>query len=260
MHLFLIALLGALVLGCKSYKQDFMFRTGKEYDTGKLTQGALEAEKNYVIQVNDLLTIDVFTNKGERIIDPNFELGIVQGGQSQNNQQRNFDYLVQVDGNVKLPILDLVKLEGMTLQEAETILEERYNEYYKDSYVKLNYNSKRVIVLGSPGGQVIPLINENMSLVEIVAMTGGIDRNGKSHNVRLIRGELTNPEVYLIDLSTIDGMKASILNVEPGDIIYIEPRRRVFFETLRDITPILSLTTSIITLAFVIENLNDSGQ
>ena len=28
------------------------------------------AERNYVIQKNDYLEIDVFTNKGERIIDP----------------------------------------------------------------------------------------------------------------------------------------------------------------------------------------------
>ena len=130
-----------------------MFKIDKGYEAEQLSQVIAEAEKNYVIQVNDLLTVDVFTNKGERIIDPNFELGFGQGGQNVRNQQREFDYLVQVDGNIKLPILDLVRLEEMTLQEAETTLEERYDEYYKDSYLKLRYNSKRVIVLGASGGQ-----------------------------------------------------------------------------------------------------------
>ena len=103
--------------------------------------------------------------------------------------------------------------------------------------------------------KVIPLNNENMSLVEVIALAGGINQDGKAHNVRLIRGDLNNPTVFLIDLGTIAGMKASILNVEPGDIIYLEPRRRVFFEALSDVTPILSLVTSLLTLAFIIANL-----
>lgn len=233
-----------------------MFKPDKGYEAEQLSQIVTKAEKNYVIQVNDLLNLNVFTNKGERIIDPNFELGMGQGGnQSLQTQQRNFDYLVQVDGSVKLPILDLVKLAGLTIQQAEALLEQRYDEYYIDSYVKLSYISKRVIVLGSTGGQVVPLPRENMSLIEVIALAGGVGKDGKAHNIRLIRGDLNNPSVYQIDLGTINGMKASILNVEPGDIVYIEPRRRIFFEALSDVTPILSLVTSLVTLAFVLSNL-----
>jgi len=234
-----------------------MFKLDENFAAGDLSQALAEAEKNYVIQVNDFLNISVFTNKGERIIDPNFELNVGQGGQSSStNRQSSSQYLVQVDGNSKIPVLGLVKLEGMTIQEAETYLEELFDEYYKESYVKVNYSNKRVIVLGAPGGLIIPLENENMSLVEIIALSGGIGQDAKSKNVRLIRGDLTNPEVFFVGLGTISGMRASILNVEPGDIIYIEPRRRVLFEAIRDVTPILSLFASLLTLAFVIDNLS----
>ena len=242
---------------CKTYKQDIMFETAEDYDSGNLLSAIDRAEKNYVIQVNDLLRLELFTNKGERIIDPNFELGIGQVGNQNLINQQDFGYLVQVDGQIKVPILNLVALEGLTIQQAESKLEELYNSYYKDSFVRLSYLNKRVIVLGAPGGQVVPLPNENMSLVEVIALSGGVDQDGRVNNVRLIRGDLNNPEVFLVDLSTVEGMQASILNVEPGDIIYIEPRRRVFIEVLRDVTPILSLVTSLLTLAFVIENLND---
>ncbi|MDA0196819.1 MAG: hypothetical protein O2887_11030, partial [Bacteroidetes bacterium] len=117
----------------------------------------------------------------------------------------------------------------------------------------VNYSNKRVIVLGAPGGQIIPLENENMSLVEIIALSGGINQDARSQNIRLIRGDLTNPEVYYVDLGTVAGMRASILNVEPGDVIYIEPRRRVLFEALRDVSPILGLVTSLLTLAYVLQ-------
>ena len=207
-----------------------MFKLDDNFAAADLSQAIVEAEKNYVIQVNDFLNINVYTNEGERIIDPNFELNVGQGGQSTANRQGNFQYLVQVDGNTKIPVLGLVKVEGMTIQEVETYLEELFDEFYKGSFVKVSYMNKRVIVLGAAGGQIIPLENENVSLVEVVALSGGMTRDSKSQNLRLIRGELTNPEVYFVDLGTVSGMKASILNVEPGDIIYIEPRRRVFFE------------------------------
>ncbi len=235
-----------------------MFRPQDGYDSSELRNAVDQTEKNYVIQVNDLLRLDVFTNRGERIIDPNFEIGVGAGGnQNMRNQQQIFNYLVQVDGNVKLPILGLVSLQGLTIQEAEDRLESLYNEFYKDSYVKLQYDNKRVIVLGATGGQVVQLPNENMSLVEVVALAGGVNQDGRVDAIRLIRGDLSSPQVFMVDLSTVEGMKASILNVEPGDVIYIEPRRRVFFEALRDITPILSLVVSLLTLALVIENLND---
>ena len=255
-YLFCLTLL--ILGGCKTYKQDIMFRPQDGYDSSELRNAVDQTEKNYVIQVNDLLRLDVFTNRGERIIDPNFEIGVGAGGnQNMRNQQQIFNYLVQVDGNVKLPILGLVSLQGLTIQEAEDRLESLYNEFYKDSYVKLQYDNKRVIVLGATGGQVVQLPNENMSLVEVVALAGGVNQDGRVDAIRLIRGDLSSPQVFMVDLSTVEGMKASILNVEPGDVIYIEPRRRVFFEALRDITPILSLVVSLLTLALVIENLND---
>lgn len=115
-----------------------MFKLDDNFSESDLSQAIVEAEKNYVIHVNDFLEIDVFTNKGERVIDPNFELRISQGNQNTQNQ-KDFQYLVQVDGSTKIPVLGLVKLEGMTIQEAETFLEGLFDEYYKDSFVKVNY-------------------------------------------------------------------------------------------------------------------------
>lgn len=225
---------------CNVYKQDIMFRTGKE--AGALQQSVDFAERNYVIQVDDLLTIDVFTNDGERIIDPDFELqqniGVVQN-------QRQFNYLVQIDGEIKLPLIGKVHLEGLTIDEAEKKLERLFNNFYKDSFVKLSFQNKRVIVLGALGGQLIPLTNQNTSLVEVIAIAGGITFGAKSHNIRLIRGPLSDPQVFKVNLNSIDGMKQSIIPVEPGDIIYVEPWRRPFFEALRDAAPVLSATTAV---------------
>lgn len=236
---------------CKAYKQDILFQLNDNFTEGDLSKVVEEVESNYLLKPNDILLLDVFTNKGERLIDPNFEL--VQQQMAQVQQQRDiFQYVVQVDGNVVLPLVGAFNVLGMTLYEAELAIAEKFGEVYIEPFVKLRISNRRVIVLGAPGGQVVPLGNENMSVVEVVALAGGLELGAKSQNMKLIR----NNEVFQIDLSTIEGYKASSMNVNPGDVIYIEPWRRPWLETLRDVSPALSIATSILTLVVVIQNLN----
>lgn len=230
-----------------------MFKIDEEGDLSYLSSEIAVLEKNYIIQSNDLLEMRVYTNKGERLIDPNNELRMQQG-QNQREFERP-EFLVLDDGTVKFPMIGQVTIEGMRLDEAEEYLEKKYNEFYKDSYVRLKYLNKRVIVLGAPGGQVIPLESENISIIEVVALAGGIDEGGKAQNIRLIRGDLHNPSVYQIDLSTINGMKSSMMDALPGDILYIEPMRKIATEAARDFGTIFSIFTSTITLIVLIANM-----
>jgi polysaccharide export outer membrane protein len=231
-----------------------MFKIDEEHDLSYLSSEITVIEKNYIIQPNDLLELGVFTNKGERIIDPNNELQIQQN--QTRSTENDKEFMVLDDGTVKFPMIGLVKIEGLRLNEAEDYLEKKYNEYYKDTYVRLNYLNKRIIVLGSPGGIVIPLENENMSVVEIVALAGGIDNDGKAHNIRLIRGDLHKPEVFLIDLSTIKGMRTSMMDAMPGDIIYIEPRVKIAQEGVRDFMTFFSVIVSALTLYVLVISLD----
>lgn len=243
--LFLLVCLVAC--SCSSYKQNIMFKTGDDFLSKKVSD-AESAATNYVIQVNDQLKLEVYSNKGERLIDPNGELINSQGTAAKDPALRvQPSYLVAVDGMVKFPMIPAIKVAGQTIREAEAQLQSEYNKYYKECYVLLTFSNKRVIVLGSPGGQVIPLLNENVSVVEVLAMAKGIGNDGKSHNVRLIRGD----DVYVLDFSTIEGYKRSNMIAQPGDIIYVETIRRPFTEGLRDVAPILSLVVSLASLILV---------
>lgn len=253
LYSFFIAVVGLTLFSCKSYKQHIMFKIDEEGDLSYLSSEVTVAEKNYSIQPNDWLELRVYTNNGERIIDPNYELQIQQGQNRRENESPEF--LVLDDGSVKFPMIGQVKIGGMKLDDAEDYLEKKYNDFYKGSYVRLRYLNKRVIVLGAPGGQVIPLESENISIIEVVALAGGIDEGGKAHNLRLIRGDLHAPQVFQIDLSTINGMKASMMDALPGDIIYVEPTRKIATEAARDFMTYFSILTSTLTLLVLINNL-----
>ncbi len=240
---------------CKYYKQHYMFR----YDEDDLTTFKFQIDKlqrNYVISENDILEMDVFTHDGERIIDPEYQLQGQRNNYTANSQQTNYrQFRVLQDSTIKLPLIGHINLVGMTLDEAETYLQTKYDDFYTDPFVKLRYSNKRVIVLGATGGQIIFLEDEKITLLEILANAGGIDEGGKAGNIRVIRGDLNNPEVFLVDLSTIKGMRESIVPVEPGDIVYVEPTRKIVTESLRDFTFVLGTVVNVVTMIVLLNNL-----
>lgn len=246
----MVLLMAILTSGCKAYKQHYMFKVDNEVDSLFISQQISVAEKNYIIQPHDELEIKVFTNKGERIIDPNYEL-MIQGNQNQQSREKP-EFLILDSGQVKLPMIGFVHIAGYTLESAEKYLEKQYAGYYKDPYVRIRYLNKRVIVLGAPGGMVIPLENESVSLIEVIALAGGVEDGAKAQNIRLIRGDLHHPRIFLIDLSTMEGMRKSMLDVQPGDIVYIEPHKKIVTESLRDVTTVFASLASIVSLIILI--------
>lgn len=240
--------------GCKIYNQNILFKTETEIKSTSLLQGLVaSAEQNYIIQKNDYITMNVYTNKGEVLIEPQPPLG-VNGGNNQGvaAQPALTRYLVQENGDVNLPVIGFTKLQGYTLRQADSLLSVKFSEIYKEAFVMTNYSSKRVVVLIGTSGRVIPLTYENMYLPEILALSGGVANNLRARNIRLIRGDLKDPDVYIINLSTIEGLKMANLRVQPNDIIYIEPIRKTFIESLSDISPILSFISTIIAFTLIL--------
>jgi polysaccharide biosynthesis/export protein len=231
-----------MLVSCGSYKQNIMFKVPE----GKALSGQLiSAEKNYVIQKNDLLELQVYTNKGEKLIDPH---AVLSQGTTTSSTEPKPAYLVETSGLVKFPMIDSVKLETLTIREAEAVLQDAYKAYYQEPFVVLKYGNKRVVVLGAPGGQVIPLTNERVHLTEILALAKGINNDAKANNIRLLRGD----QVFVADLSTFEGYQKNNFIVEPGDIIYVEPIRRPFIESLRDYAPAINIVTTVTTLIVVV--------
>jgi polysaccharide export outer membrane protein len=223
-----------------------MFRPGEGFVPEPIKKEALKADHNYVIQKNDVLLLEIYSNNGEKLIDPNPELTSTPQGSS--TQKSDIKYLVDLNGIVKFPLIGEIKVEGLTLRQAEMVAQKEYSTFFKTPFVILKYENKRVIILGSPGGQVIPLVNENTSLAEVIALAKGIGIDGKAHNIRVLRED----KVYVVDFSTVEGYKSSNMIVEPGDIVYVEPVRRPLSEGVSDYRMLLTMAISAVTLITVL--------
>ena len=244
MCIFLISAM-ILLVGCRALNPSVMLRTKKDF---KYATFPPAPSLEYRVAPNDVLTFNIFSNDGFKLIDLTTAEGRTTGNVA------GLKYKIEFDGTIKLPLIGRTKLEGKTVRETENFLEEKYSAFYNKPYVLVEVTNRRVIVFPGTAGsaKVVSLVNENTTLLEALALAGGIANSGKAFKVKLIRGNLKTPEVYLIDLSTIEGMKHADLIMQANDIIYIEPQLRVEKEVMSEILPYLSfITTMIVFIEFI---------
>ena len=232
--------LSLLVSSCSWYNQSVMMKTPKDYEFDVLKDSI---DNIYKISVDDKLTFRLFANDGFKLIDLTSYTE-----RPFNSALDQLEFPVEFDGQVKLPILGRVQLKGMTVREAEEFLEKEYAAYYNKPFVMLSVLNRRVYIFPGADGaaKVIPLENENTTLLEALAAAGGITSTGKAKEVKLLRGQLSDPEVYHFDLSTIEGVTEADLVLQANDIIYVDPSLNITRETLQEVTPIVSLLTSLV--------------
>src|ERR1035437_7623076 len=245
--LFFIVCISIIFQGCKSLNPSVMLKTGKDFQHSTFPT---EPSPVYKIATNDVVSFSIFSNDGFKLVDVTTLSGegVLSGGGASAATRGNLQYKVEFDGTIKLPLLGHVSLKGMTIREAEVFLEEKYSAFYNKPYVLLEVINRRVIVFPGAAGtaRVVTLANENTTLLEGLAEAGGIAQSGMAYSVKLIRGDLKNPQVYLIDLSTIEGVKKADLILQANDIIYVQPKLRIGNDILSQTLPYLSVITTVI--------------
>ncbi|HEY0978820.1 MAG TPA: polysaccharide biosynthesis/export family protein [Flavobacteriales bacterium] len=226
-----------------------MFKTPVDY---VYDQGADSLGSQFKIQSNDQITFRLFANNGFRMID----LVDNEVGNVRNNMNRIvFNYLVDNDGRTKLPLLGMVQVAGLTIREAELMLEERYVKYYNEPFVQLTVSNRRAVIYPGGGGdaKVVALENNNTTLLEALAEAGGMAKRGDARHVKLFRRDTDGTrKVYSYDMSDISGLSYADVVLQADDIIYVQPVPELAREVLNDITPLITLlTTTVLVIGIV---------
>ena len=257
-NIILLAFIIAFVSSC-TINSNRMLRTPKDYTFDTLTNAMNDVE--YKIAINDQLSFNLFTNNGFQLID-------MFNQNNNTNQNRNLlmngmgsNYVVRQDSLVELPIIGDVNLVGKTAREAELFLESIFSEFYVDPFIMLRVSSRRVFLFsGSSGGEarVIPLSFNNMTLFEVLATAGGISKNNNARKIKIIRKTKEGIKIFIVDLSSIEGIKDGNMIMQSHDIVYIQPNINIISEILEDVNPILSVLSTVSFIWFAV--LQFSGQ
>jgi polysaccharide export outer membrane protein len=143
---------------------------------------------------------------------------------------RHDDLSVEVtvapDGAITYPLVGRVQVAGLTYDGLVSKLQAAVAEYYVDAQVSVNVvavTNQKVIVIGEvQTPQVLQITNE-MSLLEALTRTGGINPDARTHNILLIRGGMDKPQLVTVDVEAIYGRGdfSQMVYLQRGDIVYV---------------------------------------
>jgi polysaccharide export outer membrane protein len=240
---------------CKMYTSNIILKTEKETLNWKQTYQKVIVE--YPISIGDKIQFSVFTNSGENIIEPSGKMVKVETSSTSSSTESTggISYEVLENGTCHFPLIGRINVVGLKVSQIDSMLAQKYETYYNEVYIVSKVINRKVIVINGIAGQLIPF-RPNMSLFEVIALGGGLSDNVKAFNIRIVRGDLNNPEIKVINLKTIQSMRESIVNIMPDDIVYIEPVRKPVTESFRDNMVFLNISQLVFTFYILFNNNN----
>jgi len=111
--------------------------------------------------------------------------------------------------------------------------------------------SRLIMVLGEVGLQQPIAYRKGIRLTEALAHAGGLNMGrADRHDIRIIRGPLTEPRVYTTNFKALTSGEATDVELAPGDIVFVT---KAWFASTADVlnavAPIFSLANSVAILA-----------
>lgn len=223
----LLLLITLFCFSCTSYKNVPYFQD--------LNVDSVRTERigNYtplLVQPGDLLAIHVNSLNNEQDLRINYNLD-KQNGMSSISVDRPgenavFGYLVDLDGNIKLPFLGNVKVSGYSTTQISTILEDQLAIYLSKPVVSVRLQNFKVSVMGdvkNPG--TYSSNNERLTITEALSLAGDLNTTGIRQNILLIREENGNREYVKIDLRSKNTITSPYFYLKNNDVIYVQPNK-----------------------------------
>ena len=197
------------------------------------------AKFEYKIRPHDRLSIIVYKRPELSTSSP---VGGGSGGLGQG-------LLVDSNGVIRLPLIDDIRVEGLTQREAQLKLERRFKEYLKRPSIQLEVMNKRAFVLGevnSPGP--IELRNEQIPLLQLLAVAGDLTRGADRQSIMILKNYGDSIQTKVVSLTSVDSIATANQMIRPNDIIYVVPKgMRVFNNKVGEINPIFQLISNALT-------------
>jgi polysaccharide export outer membrane protein len=245
-YLFFIGFFNFLLNSCGNVNSNALFKIPKD-GSFKYDSLIMNPTDDYILGPGDRFSFQFATNDGERIIFNQSGINELMDGNARQNQQRNkIDYLVRQDGKANLPLVGEIYVKGLTMVQLEDSLNKVLSKDFIKPFVQIRLSNQRVFFFGDRGNaEVIYLENTNTSLIEVIALAGGISDNSRSNSIKVMRRTNNGQrKIYKIDLSTLKGLSEAEMIVQGNDYIYVDYKPRIASSVFKEIGPWLSLATT----------------
>lgn len=201
-------------------------------------------EVSYKLQPKDRIMLHIFSLTDEKI---NFL------------KEPQIEKVIDNTGQIELPVMGNIKLAGLTIKQAEDTVKSLASDYLRSPNVTIKVMNYQVTVLGEVAQQGAVLAPDpNINLLQALGQAGGLTENANRKNIRIIRQEDKSSKIYQVNLLDVKSLSAQTFNLQPNDVVLVNPKKAVTSrqERLSTISLLVSLSTSLTFLVLQVFNNN----
>lgn len=170
------------------------------------------------------------------------------------NASESAGFLVDTKGNIELPLIGEVRVQGLNTLEIKDLIKEKLKPYLKGPNVIVRVLNYRITIMGEvkqPSVYVIP--NERITVIEALNLAGDLTELGKRDNIMVIRDVDGKKVVGHLNLNDRSVFNSQYYYLYANDIVYVEPvpGKALSSSFLSKVLPITISAISLIVLLFV---------
>jgi len=167
---------------------------------------------------------------------------------------------VDLRGDISLPLVGPINLDGQTTEGARQVITEALSEYLVDPAVSISvveYGSRRVYIFGQVDEPGSYALDRPLNALQALTRGGGFRIDADREMVALMRASGSELEVHYFNAATpgIDGLVA----VQPGDYIFVRQTgsgtfREQILPYLAGVTPLVGSLTNLLVISDALDD------
>jgi polysaccharide export outer membrane protein len=181
------------------------------------------------------------------------------GGGSSAGAQAAQGFVVDPNGEIKFPVVGKIKFGGLSVFEAQENLEKVFSPFLENPVARVAMLNFRFTVLGEVRAeQQVISRNTRVTLMEAIAMAGGLTEFADKSKVKVIRHEGEDAVVMYFNLLDETLLTTNHYYMHQNDIVVVPPLKQRTFMTYWSEN--LALFVSTLSVVLLIIDLTTDGQ
>ena len=226
-HVFVFVIVAICASSCVTQKKMTYMRDVTSASADSINAHFIP-KSEITIKPADVLTIFISALDQEAVASYNlYMVNFNDPGSEQIRTTPNLlTYRVDEAGDIEMPVLGKLHVEGMVRQEVEDMIKGLLESQVLKPMVQVNLISPKVSVLGEvarPG--IVNISNGRLTLLEALAAVGDMTPYGRRDNVLVSREVDGKMEFTRIDLTKEDIYASPYYYLQQNDVVYVSPNK-----------------------------------
>lgn len=218
----------------------------------------VENKPVYRLQKNDMISIRISTRDAEML---NMFNSYVVSGNTSGGNRGSGEIRIQEDGNIELPRVGKIYLEGLTANEARIKVEEEFYKIFKKeaAFIEVIIPGINFTIIGEAASGNYNVNKYELNLLEAIAMAGNLSDVADRKRIQILRTTPNGTHRVEVDITKESVMNSEYFWLQPNDIVIINPKRQkqwgIGINPIATVSTIFGAITTLVGIYFFVDRL-----